>query len=175
MLKYLELGICGTDLKPSHPFIGSAIRGAFGYALRKASCPFVSASCEKCDIFGECAYNEFFENVSDTPNFRLDIDLNQKSFDFKILLFEHAACYLPHVAIAITNMQEIGLEVSRRKFKFSNFTLNGEIVEPKSLLSNKAEPLNFTLDFTAGDYEISLLTPLRIKQKKYPRPPRYRF
>ncbi len=46
MLKYLELGVYGTDLKPSHPFIGSAIRGA-GYALRKASCPFVSASCEE--------------------------------------------------------------------------------------------------------------------------------
>ena len=134
MLKYLELGVCGTDLKPSHPFIGSAIRGAFGYALRKASCPFVSASCEKCDIFGECVYNKFFENVSDTPNFRLDINLNQKSFDFKILLFEHATRYLPHVAIAIANMQEIGLEVSRRKFKFSNFTLNGKIVEPKVLL-----------------------------------------
>lgn len=73
--------------------------------------------------------------------------------------------YLPHVAIAIANMQEIGLEVSRRKFKFSNFTLNGEIVEPKSLLSNKPEPLNFTPDFAAGDYEISLLTPLRMKQK----------
>lgn len=165
MLKYLGLGICGTDLKPSHPFIGSAIRGAFGYALRKASCPFVSVNCEKCDIFGECAYNEFFENVSDTPNFRLDINLNQKRFDFKILLFEHAARYLPHVAIAIANMQEIGLEVSRRKFKFSNFTLNGEIVEPKFLLSNEPEPLNFTPDFTTGDYEISLLTPLRMKQK----------
>ena len=164
MLKYLELGVCGTDLKPSHPFIGSAIRGAFGYALRKASCPFVSASCEKCDIFGECVYNEFFENVSDTPNFRLDINLNQKSFDFKILLFEHAVRYLPHVAIAIVNMQEIGLEVSRRKFKFSNFTLNGEIVESKFLLSN-TQALNFTPDFTAGDYEISLLTPLRMKQK----------
>ncbi|WP_299224634.1 CRISPR system precrRNA processing endoribonuclease RAMP protein Cas6 [uncultured Campylobacter sp.] len=165
MLKYLELGVCDIDLKPSHPFVGSTIRGTFGYALRRVSCPYIGANCEKCDISGECVYNEFFENVSDTPNFRLDINLNQKSFDFKILLFEHAARYLPHVAIAIVNMQEIGLEVSRRKFKFSNFTLNGEIVEPKFLLSNKPEPLNFTPDFTAGDYEISLLTPLRMKQK----------
>ena len=165
MLKYLELGVCGTDLKPSHPFIGSAIRGAFGYALKKASCPFVSANCEKCDISGECVYSEFFENVSDTPNFRLDIDLNQKSFDFKILLFEHAVSYLPHVAITIQNMQEIGLGANRNKFKFTHLRLNGEIVEPKFLLSNKVETLNFTPDFTAGDYEISLLTPLRIKQK----------
>ena len=165
MLKYLELGVCGIDLKPSHSFIGSMIRGTFGYALRRVSCPYIGANCEECGISSECVYSEFFENVSDTPNFRLDIDLNQKSFDFKILLFEHAARYLPHVAIAIVNMQEIGLEVSRRKFKFSNFTLNGEIVEPKSLLSNKPEPLNFTPDFAAGDYEISLLTPLRMKQK----------
>ena len=164
MLKYLELGVCGTDLKPSHPFIGSAIRGAFGYALRKASCPFVSANCEKCDIPGKCVYNEFFENVSDMPNFRLDIDLNQKSFDFKILLFEHAARYLPRVAIAIQNMQEIGLGANRNKFKFTHLRLNGEIVESKFLLSN-TQALNFTPDFAAGDYEISLLTPLRIKQK----------
>ena len=165
MLKYLELAVCGTNLRPTYPFIGSTIRGTFGHALRYASCPFVSQECGTCDISCSCIYDEFFENISDTPNFRLDIDLNQKSFDFKILLFEHAARYLPHVAIAIANMQEIGLEVSRRKFKFSNFTLNGEIVEPKSLLSNKVEMLNFTPDFAAGDYEISLLTPLRMKQK----------
>lgn len=175
MLKYLELGVCGIDLKPSHPFIGSMIRGTFGYALRRVSCPYIGANCEECGISSECVYSEFFENVSDTPNFRLDIDLNQKSFDFKILLFEHAMRYLPHVAIAIQNMQEIGLGANRNKFKFTHLRLNGKIVEPKFLLSNKVETLNFTPDFTAGDYEISLLTPLRIKQKKHPRPPRYRF
>ena len=30
MLKYLELDVCGINLRPSHPFIGSAIRDAFG-------------------------------------------------------------------------------------------------------------------------------------------------
>ncbi|WP_223229423.1 hypothetical protein [Campylobacter concisus] len=45
MLKYLELAVCGTNLKPTYPFIGSTIRGTFGYALRYASCPFVSQEC----------------------------------------------------------------------------------------------------------------------------------
>ena len=165
MLRYLELGIHGIDLRPSHPFIGSAVRGAFGYALRRVSCPYVNANCDECDISSECVYNEFFENISDTPNFRLDINLNQKSFDFKILLFEHATSYLPHVVIAIQNMQEIGLGADRRKFKFMHLTLNGKIIEPKFLLSEKLDTLNFTPNFTAGDYEISLITPLRIKQK----------
>ena len=62
-------------------------------------------------------------------------------------------------------MQEIGLSVNRNKFKFTHLSLNGKVVEPKFLLSNTPETLNFTPDFTAGDYEISLQTPLRIKQK----------
>lgn len=165
MLKYLELGVCGIDLKPSHPFIGSTIRGAFGYALRRASCPYISVNCDECDIYSGCVYNEFFENISDTPNLRLDINLNQKSFDFKILLFEHATSYLPHVVASVQNMQEIGLGANRNKFKFTHLSLNGKAVEPKFLLSNAPETLNFTPDFTAGDYEISLKTPLRIKQK----------
>ena len=36
MLKYLELAVCGTNLKPNYPFIGSTIRGTFGHALRYA-------------------------------------------------------------------------------------------------------------------------------------------
>ena len=165
MLKYLELGVHGIDLKPSRPFIGSAVRGAFGYALRQVCCPYIGVNCDQCGISERCAYNDFFENVSDTPNFRLDIDLGQANFDFKILLFDYATNYLPHVAIAIQNMQEIGLGVNRNKFKFTYLSLNGKVVEPKFLLSNAPETLNFTPDFTAGDYEISLQTPLRIKQK----------
>lgn len=165
MLKYLELGACGIDLKPPHPFIGSTIRGAFGYALRQVCCPYIGVNCNQCGISKRCTYNDFFENISDTPNFRLDIDLGQANFDFKILLFDYATNYLPHVAIAIQNMQEIGLGVNRNKFKFTHLSLNGKVVEPKFLLSNTPETLNFTPDFTAGDYEISLQTPLRIKQK----------
>jgi conserved hypothetical protein len=165
MLKYLEAGVHGIDLKPSYPFIGSTIRGAFGYALRQVYCPYIGVNCEECGISERCVYNEFFENVSDTPNFRLDIDLDQKSFDFKILLFERAVNYLSHITIAIQNMQEIGLGANRSKFKFTHLSLNGKVAEPKFLLSNAPETLNFTPDFTAGDYEISLQTPLRIKQK----------
>jgi len=47
MLKYLELAVCGTNLKPAaYPFIGSTIRGTFGHALKHASCPFVSQECD---------------------------------------------------------------------------------------------------------------------------------
>lgn len=165
MLKYLELAVCGTNLKPTYPFIGSTIRGTFGHALRHASCPFVSQECGTCDISGSCIYDEFFENISDTPNFRLDIELSQTSFDFKILLFEHATNYLPYVVIVVKNMQDIGLGASRDKFKLSHFALNGKMVETKFLLNSEPETLNFTPNFTAGDYEIRLQTPLRIKQK----------
>ena len=65
-------------------------------------------------------------------------------------------------------MQEIGLGVNRNKFKFTHLSLNGKVVEPKFLLSNAPETLNFYARFyTAGDYEISLQTPLRIKQKTF--------
>ena len=165
MLKYLEVGVHGIDLKPSYPFIGSTIRGTLGYALRRACCPYIGVNCEECGISERCVYNDFFENVSDTPNFRLDINLNQRSFDFKIILFDYATNCLHHIVIAIQNMQEIGLGVNRGKFKFTHLSLNGKLFDPQFLYSKTHETLNFTPDFTTGDYEISLQTPLRIKQK----------
>ena len=133
MLKYLEVGVHGIDLKPPYPFIGSTIRGALGYALRQVRCPYIGVNCEECGISERCVYNDFFENVSDTPNFRLDINLNQRSFDFKILLFDYATNCLHHIVIAIQNMQEIGLGVNRDKFKFTHLSLNGKIFDPKFL------------------------------------------
>ncbi|EAT97535.1 hypothetical protein [Campylobacter concisus] len=46
MLKYLELAVCGTNLKPTYPFIGSIIRDTFGHALRYASYPYISQECD---------------------------------------------------------------------------------------------------------------------------------
>lgn len=165
MIKYLTIGVKGISIKPTHAFTGSTIRGVFGRGLRQATCPYVDASCENCRYFDKCIYAEFFENVSKSPKFILDIDFNSHSFDFQILLFDHATSYLPHVIIAIENMCQIGFGMPRQKFEFKNLTINGEIISFKESINPSEYILTFSPSFPSGNYKITALTPIRIKQK----------
>ncbi|MDO5046859.1 CRISPR system precrRNA processing endoribonuclease RAMP protein Cas6 [Campylobacter sp.] len=165
MIKYLTIGVNGISIKPAHAFIGSTIRGVFGRGLRRVACPYIDASCDSCRYFNECIYAEFFENVSKAPKFILDIDFNSHSFDFKILLFEHATLYLPHVIIAIENMCQIGLGMPSKTFYFKNLTINGKMISFKESVNPSEHILDFSPSFSYGDYKITALTPIRIKQK----------
>lgn len=165
MIRYLSLGIKGIDIRPKNPFIGSTIRGVFGRGLRQVVCPYIDASCDSCRYFSECIYAEFFENISKSPKFTLEIDFNSHSFDFKILLFEEAVSYLPHIIIAIENMCRIGLGMPRQKFNFKNLTINDKSISLKDPVIPSDHILVFSPSFSCGDYKITALTPIRIKQK----------
>lgn len=165
MIKYLTIGVNGISIKPTHAFIGSTIRGIFGRGLRQVACPYIDASCDSCRYFDKCIYAEFFENICKSPKFILDIDFNSNSFDFKILLFENAVSYLTHIIIAIENMRQIGLGISRQKFYFKNLTINDKTISPQESINSSDHTLVFSPSFSAGDYKITALTPIRIKQK----------
>ncbi|QCD51767.1 hypothetical protein [Campylobacter sp. RM16192] len=165
MIKYLTIGVNGISIKPIHTFTGSTIRGVFGRGLRQVACPYVDTSCESCRYFNECIYAEFFENVSKSPKFILDIDFDLHSFDFQILLFDNVTSYLPHVIIAIENMCQIGFGMPRQKFEFKNLTINGDIISLQESINSSDHALVFSPSFSSGDYKITTLTPIRIKQK----------
>lgn len=42
-------------------FAGSALRGAFGHALRRAACVTGQAACKPCPLYRRCAYPAIFE------------------------------------------------------------------------------------------------------------------
>lgn len=165
MIKYLSVGMHGIDVKPKYPFTGSAIRGVFGRSLRRVVCPYLNASCDECYCFDGCIYAEFFENVSKTPKFILDIDLNSYSFDFKIFLFENSIFYAPHVVIALKDMCQFGIGMPRRRFDFQYLTINGRRLEDLRSINLCECFLVFSPSLVSRNYKITTLTPIRIKQK----------
>lgn len=164
MLNYLTLRVCGIDIKPKYPFIGSTIRGIFGYALRQVCCVYVNFNCKECEFKGSCAYFSFYENEK-TPNFKLNIKLNQPNYDFEIYLFENAIKHLKPVIIAIKNMPSIGLGVKKLPFSYKQIFLNQSEITNAKIDDITPTFLTFTPHFKGGNYELKTITPLRIKQK----------
>ncbi|CZE46276.1 CRISPR system precrRNA processing endoribonuclease RAMP protein Cas6 [Campylobacter geochelonis] len=166
MIKYAFLSVVGiSNIVPKEPFIGSMIRGCLGYALRKTVCIFPNLECKKCAKTHKCAYYKFYENENELSNFRIDVSLYQKTYDFKIWLFEDGVCFIPYLIVAFEYMQEIGLGHDRRKFTFDKILLNSKVIyENMVLLSKDFSSLTFKPKFQADNVKVILKTPLRIKQ-----------
>jgi len=74
-----------TKEKPPY-FMGSMLRGALGYALKKVTCINPSYKCEGCFAAKECLYYNFYEQKNAFHDYRFNIDLGTKTFDFELLL-----------------------------------------------------------------------------------------
>ena len=58
----LDFLLCAREDFPLPSFKGSTLRGAFGYAFKKAICiARHQESCEKCILAANCAYSYIFE------------------------------------------------------------------------------------------------------------------
>ena len=156
-------------LKPSplrpHPFIGSTLRGAFGVALKKVVCINPSYTCEGCFARENCLYYDFYEARNKAHQYRFDFDLNPKTYDFSLYLFEEATEKLPYVVSAIHKMlTEQGLGVKREKFGIQSITCNDKTIYNggKFDLTN-CTPQAFVPTTLTSEAQISLVTPLRMK------------
>lgn len=59
-MKYTKIDFkVNSEVKPPM-FMGSQLRGAFGYALKKVVCVNPSYECENCFAKDTCLYHEFF-------------------------------------------------------------------------------------------------------------------
>lgn len=68
-------------------FIGSKIRGAFGYALKEEVCVNPSFECKECFAAKECIFYKFYEEQNMTHDYRLDFKLHTQKYKFSLLLF----------------------------------------------------------------------------------------
>jgi CRISPR-associated endoribonuclease Cas6 len=68
-------------------FIGSKIRGAFGYALKEEVCVNHSFECKECFAAKECIFYKFYEEQNMTHDYRLDFKLHTQKYKFSLLLF----------------------------------------------------------------------------------------
>ena len=139
-----------TEYKPSY-FTGSMLRGALGYALKKVTCINPSYKCDGCFAKSTCLYYDFYEKQNSYHNYRLDIELGSRKFDFGIYLFnDENANNLPYLLSAIDMMlTKIGL--TKDNYKFENIDIN-------------TTHNIFKLDNYCPDIKIKLLTPIRIKK-----------
>lgn len=154
-----------TDATPSY-FIGSMIRGAMGYALKKVTCINPSYKCEGCFTASSCLYHQFYEAKNTLHNYRFEVALGSGKFDFGLYLFNDASNALPYVlsALQITLMQN-GLTKNNYKFNDLTISVNGqEIFDGKEFKSLDIERKISKIDTFCPNIKIKLSTPLRIKK-----------
>ena len=161
---YIEVKI-NTNEKPSY-FIGSMIRGAMGYALKKVTCINPSYKCEGCFTANDCLYYKFYEEQNTLHSYRYEIELGSGKFDFGLYLFNNTTQSLPYVLSTLhKTLTENGL--TKNDYCFNNFTMsvNGqEVYDGKSFKSLDMEPKEFKVDSFCPNVKVKLLTPLRIKK-----------
>ena len=125
-----------------HDFIGSKVRGAFGYALKEEVCINPTTVCKGCFSAKECIFHSFYEAQNMTHDYRLDFKLNAKKYKFSLLLFNDAQKHKTIIAKAMLKSLEIDIKL--------------EFKEKIKTLKTKKSAKVIKLEF---------LTPLRMKKQ----------
>jgi len=154
-----------TKHQPSY-FIGSMIRGAMGYALKKVTCINPSYKCEGCFAQSSCLYYNFYEQQHNFHNYRFEIELGSGKFDFGLYLFNDACDGLPYILSALQiALSQNGLSKNNYQFHDLTISVNQKVVfEGIEFKSLNILPKSFKLDNFCPNIKIKLLTPLRIKK-----------
>jgi len=166
-VKYIKLSILvKSDTLPPY-FIGSQLRGALGYALKKVTCINPSFKCDGCFAKENCLYYQFYEEKNSFHKYRFDFELGLKYYNFDFYLFDDASNKLPYVVSAFYIMlTQNGLGKERETFKTFDMYVNdisclkkGEINLPKEYIKT------FQIDRVCRDITLKFVTPLRIKRE----------
>lgn len=146
-----------TKDKPAY-FMGSEIRGAFGYALKT--------------IYGEEKVEDnlfylFYTSKNSFRPFRLDFKLGSYSYEFSIILFDKYTNDTPFVISALHEMitkTGFGIKSKRIYDDFKIYVNDKCIYKNKKLKVIRKQEKKFKLKKHEKCICIELLTPLRIKK-----------
>ena len=174
------------------PFKGSLLRGAFGHALRRATCSMGPGhDCRGCLLRRACLYTRFFETFveDEPPPFLRGIPTSPRPYVFEtvteetefepgdplcfdLLLFGQATALAAHALLAVERMARGGLGAHRHPFvldKAGGGLLNGgwqEIYKegrPSPALANVAPRLPSETPVGEGRITLHFLTPTRLQ------------
>ena len=166
-IKYTKISII-INSKPPY-FIGSQLRGALGYALKKITCINPSYKCDNCFASNDCLYYKFYEEKNSFHNYRFDFKLDQDYYNFDFYLFNEMTTKLPYIISAFNILfTQIGLDKGKDKIFYKDFDIY--INDKKALINGEFQiPQDTIIDFnppqqTHKDIKIKLITPLRIKK-----------
>jgi CRISPR-associated endoribonuclease Cas6 len=130
------------NIHKPHDFIGSKVRGAFGYALKDEVCLNPTMECKGCFATKECIFYSFYEAQNMTHDYRLNFKLNSQKYKFSLLLFNDAQKHKTIIAKAMAKSL-----ATDKKLDFKEKT--------KTLKTKKS----------AKVIKLEFLTPLRMKKQ----------
>lgn len=166
-MKYTKLTIkINSGEKPPY-FVGSQLRGAFGYALKKVTCINPKYNCIDCFATTSCLYYEFYEERNTYHKFRFDFNLALEKYEFNFYLFDSAVEKLPYILSAFINMlKENGLGKDKIKFDDFDIFINDELATNKGNITIPKDYIKiFEINSLAKNIQIEFETPLRIKKE----------
>ncbi|MEA3491264.1 MAG: CRISPR system precrRNA processing endoribonuclease RAMP protein Cas6 [Campylobacterota bacterium] len=165
-MKYYNIRVQVYTKQNAPLFIGSTLRGAFGYALKKVVCINPSYRCDGCFAKQECLYYDFYESQNGYHNYRFDIELDSSKFDFALFLFEESCEKLPYVLSGLHKMlTEVGLMHDNLIFEEFKITIDSRIVYDGERFDLEGiMPQNFETTPHTPNLTLTLKTPLRIKR-----------
>jgi len=165
-MQYYEIRVeIESNIKPPY-FIGSTIRGSFGYALKKVTCINPKFNCTDCFAKDECLYYDFFEKQNGYHKYRFDITLGGENFNFGLYLFDSASLRVAFILSSIEKMlKEVGLTKDRYKFNKFYIYLNNTLIYDGEFRSLKLSPkkIYFPPNYPSN-IKIDILSPIRIKK-----------
>ncbi|MFA7090826.1 MAG: CRISPR system precrRNA processing endoribonuclease RAMP protein Cas6 [Arcobacteraceae bacterium] len=152
----LSVKINSTDKLPY--FIGSQIRGAFGYALK---------NIVKEKNLDDNLYNKFFEQKDVIHQYRFDIRLGLSAYEFSFYLFENSCDEVYHCISALHEMlTKVGLGKNNTTYNDFEIYVNKQNVYKKGKLAFFDD---YIKKFKKSKYKkeviLRLETPLRIKKE----------
>ncbi len=164
--QYAKIDILLKYPKPQ-AFIGSMLRGALGYSLKKVVCINPSFKCRECFAKENCFYYDFFEKRNSYHKYRFDFLLEDDIFRFGFYLFEDDAKKLPYILSAFHKLfKETGLTKDRIKYnEFYIYIDNSMIYNSKEFHIPKNYKKLFHIDSFCPNILVKFVTPLRLKKR----------
>jgi CRISPR-associated endoribonuclease Cas6 len=159
-MKYNKIKVI-TDISLPYKFIGSTIRGALGWNLKRVVCINPSFKCEGCFAKDNCLYFDMYER--DFAKFRLSLKLGGEA-EFEIFLFEDLCEKTPYLLSAVHKMFERGITKNNIKPSFLQIYLNDTLIydgEFKQINNTCLQPPKITSKDKAF---LKIITPIRIKE-----------
>jgi len=164
-LKYAKISIIIEKANPPF-FLGSQLRGAFGYALKRVVCINPSFKCDECFAKENCLYYQFYEEKNVYHKFRFDYELGKSYYDFSIYLFDDSVSKLPYVVSALYQMiTKIGFGKDRKTYtKFDMFVNDSSVFKNGEITLPIDYEKEFNIDTFSPNISVRFVTPLRLKK-----------
>ena len=167
-MKYTKVSIVIKNATPPF-FLGSQLRGAFGYALKRVVCINPSFKCDECFAKDNCLYYQFYEKKNVYHKFRFDYELGKSYYDFSLYLFDDTVSKLPYVVSSLYQMiVKIGFGKDRKTYtKFDMFVNDSSIFKDGEIILPKNYEKKFKIDTFSPNISVRFVTPLRLKKNNH--------